>query len=197
MLAVICISLFVSFVLLFVSLLVSAWLGKDTHIIGKALLGVFIIGVVFAIAIFCYQFQWHEEEYDINNKPYWSRVMNDSISDLIEVYYVRPLLGEGNYWYQTGWYESEDELAQVICCFDDDEEIERFINIVDPSNLITGDEGFNPYEVPVNNDCDVEYYKIDLDEFEFCPMRYIKINYYIAVNQETGEAALAVYFIDT
>jgi len=177
---------------------------RRTLTLKKALV---IIGVAVALVAFCIgyfaiwmnkTFTWREGTYNKSSGEV-TLVLDEPVADLIETYYYFPhgwSSGDTKeHWYQTGWYESVEDLAEVMS-FEDDESINLFVSSVDSSNVVTTFLKSDLYEVPANENRDVTYYEVDYEELGLKTPEYGNpIGYFVVVDNDTQEASLVAYYV--
>lgn len=191
------------FFIFLVSLIIKLIMKKKDN---KSLL--IALGVTAALIIFCIvgfarwtqkTFSWRELTYDRNHTDV-VYTLDEPVADLMENYYIRnhgwSSTDSCEHWFQTSWYESIEDLVEVMP-LEDDEQIDCFVSSLDGSNVETTFKDYDLYVVPANETRDVTYYGVDYEELGFMTPRYDDpIAYYIVVDNDTSEVSLAAYYLE-
>ncbi len=176
-----------------VFLIVKGIINKKTRKITLIITGAILALGLFVIGTFVYQFKrntsWIEKSYD--DIYFAERYRSDSLADLLDTCYRKSNFGDYEYWYQTEWYPSLDELALELP-FESNEERDLWVeNLLD--DIITQETQLEEFSsIPTFKNRDVEYYGVDVSIFNE-EMRDDFTRIRVVIDQDTGEALLGVY----
>lgn len=164
----------------------------------KAAIAVLILCAAVAIAIFIFLYnlntgmKWKQEKYtEQNHAQLAQNNMPESLADMIESKYVRrpDLSGQTQFWYQTNWYSSSDELLANLPFVSNEARAEYAEFMLDPNNIHTEDGFYKSYTVvPSIAKRNVNVYVIPnelIGTTELC---------LIVIDRDTGEALFSMFY---
>lgn len=180
----------------FVYLLYVALKGGNARKAAKIFICFLLATIVCYAGVFIYsikrQFSWINQQY---SDIYAARYVGEEVAEVMERQYYLAGYRDPQIWFQSAWYDSVEDLADVMP-FEDSNQVEAFISSVSRTNARSEFCDHSLSKVPANDGLNVSYYYVDIENMIEVPEQFY-IGYYIVVNQDTSEASLVAYYVDT